>query len=61
MGAIRTISRRLLAEEQGATAVEYGLIASLIVIAVIGGMSALGGGAGGMWSELGNTVSTYMS
>jgi len=61
VSAIRTILRRLLLEERGATAIEYGLIASLIVIAMIGGLSALGGGAGGMWSELGNTVSTYMS
>jgi pilus assembly protein Flp/PilA len=36
--------------------VEYGLIAALIVIAMIGGLSALGGGAGGMWSDLSNKV-----
>ncbi|HET9458571.1 MAG TPA: Flp family type IVb pilin [Sphingomicrobium sp.] len=52
--------RGLLADHRGATAVEYGLIAALIVIAAMGGISALGGGAGGMWSELGNTVATIM-
>jgi pilus assembly protein Flp/PilA len=52
--------RRLLADDRGATAVEYGLIAALIVIAAMGGISALGGGAGGMWTELGNTVNSVM-
>lgn len=42
--------RRLRSDKRGATAIEYGLIASLIVIALISGLSALGGGAGGMWT-----------
>ncbi|MEJ1159576.1 Flp family type IVb pilin [Prosthecomicrobium sp. N25] len=33
---------RFLKDESGATAIEYGLIASLIAIAVIAGASALG-------------------
>jgi pilus assembly protein Flp/PilA len=33
---------RFLKDETGATAIEYGLIASLIAIAVIAGASALG-------------------
>ncbi len=31
--------RRLLRNENGATAIEYGLIAALIVIAIIGGVN----------------------
>ena len=31
-----------LADENGATAIEYALIASLIAIAIIGGLTALG-------------------
>ena len=31
-----------------------GLIAALIVIAMMGGLAALGGGAGGMWGKLDN-------
>ena len=50
----------LLRDERGATAIEYGLIAALIVIAMMGALSSLGGGVGGMWSDLGTTVSTYM-
>jgi len=58
--AIRETLRRLPADQRGATAIEYGLIAALIVIAMMGGLSLLGGGAGGMWSDLGTTVATYM-
>ena len=56
MSAIRRNLRRLLSDKRGATAVEYALIASLIVIAAMGGITALGGGANGMWSNLSNTV-----
>lgn len=60
MDAVRQNLRKLFAHERGATAIEYGLIASLIVIALMGGLSALGGGAGGLWEEIGTTVDTYM-
>ena len=56
MIAIRTTLRRLLPDNRGATAVEYGLIAALIIIAMIGGLSALGGGAGGMWTGVSDDV-----
>ena len=60
MNAIRNRLRTLCAEDRGATAIEYGLIAALIVVAMIGGLSALGGGANGMWGRISNTVQTYM-
>ena len=60
MVAIRKMLRILRADERGATAIEYGLIASLIIIAMIGGLQSLGGGVGGMWGKLGNTTNTYM-
>ena len=60
MSAIRTILRMVVADEAGATAVEYGLIASLIIIAMIGGVASLGGGAGGMWSDLSVEVQSSM-
>ena len=34
---------RFLKDESGATAIEYGLIAALIAVAIIGGVTALGG------------------
>ena len=52
MDAIRTKRGRLRSDQRGATAVEYGLIAALIVIAMLTGLSALGGGSNGMWTTL---------
>ncbi|MEX6723500.1 Flp family type IVb pilin [Parapedomonas caeni] len=43
--------RKLLKNEKGATAIEYGLIAALVAVAAIAGMNALG-------SSLTNTFST---
>ena len=60
MIAIRTVFRTLCADRRGATAIEYGLIAALIVLAMMTGLQSLGGGVGGMWGKLGNTVNTNM-
>jgi pilus assembly protein Flp/PilA len=54
--AIRMNVRRLRRDKRGATAIEYGLIAALIVVALIGGLTSLGGGMGGMWTKLNNAV-----
>jgi pilus assembly protein Flp/PilA len=58
--AIRTYLRRLCADRRGATAIEYGLIAALIVIAMMAGLQSLGGGVGGMWGKLGDTMNNNM-
>ena len=60
MIAIRKCLRTLRAENRGATAIEYGLIAALIVVAMIGGLKSLGGGANGMWGKVSNIVQNYM-
>jgi pilus assembly protein Flp/PilA len=49
------------ADERGATAIEYGLICALIVIAMTAGLETLGGGTGQMWGKLSTAASTYMS
>jgi pilus assembly protein Flp/PilA len=46
--------------ERGATAIEYGLIAALIIIAMMGGLQALGGGANGMWGRINSNVTSAM-
>jgi pilus assembly protein Flp/PilA len=58
--AIRNKARRLRTDKRGATAIEYGLIVALIAIAMVGGLKSLGGGAGGMWSNLSNTAEAVM-
>ena len=60
MIAIRKRLRLLRKNERGATAIEYGLICALIVIAMMGGLQALGGGSNGMWGKIQANVSAVM-
>lgn len=60
VSAIRRTLFNLGADRRGATAVEYGLICALIVVAAIGGMQQLGGGVGGMYSRLNGTMGNVM-
>jgi pilus assembly protein Flp/PilA len=50
--------RMLGADQRGATAIEYGLIAALIIVAMIGGLQSLGGGVGGQWTKIRTAVGT---
>jgi pilus assembly protein Flp/PilA len=50
--------RKLRADEGGATAIEYGLIAALIAVACISGLSTLGGGTNGLWGKIEGYVVT---
>lgn len=36
--------RKLIADESGATAIEYGLIAALVAVALIGALTSMGTG-----------------
>ena len=36
--------RKFLMDENGATAIEYGLIAALVAVAIVGALTTLGGG-----------------
>jgi pilus assembly protein Flp/PilA len=54
--AIRGKLRTLRADRRGATAVEYGLIVALIVVAMLGGLTMLGGGTAGMWTKINNSM-----
>jgi pilus assembly protein Flp/PilA len=60
LDAIRTILRKLRADERGATAIEYGLICALIIVAMMGGLQAMGGGSQGMWGKILANVNAYM-
>ena len=39
---MRKVFKKLLRDDTGATAIEYGLIAALIAVAIISGVSAVG-------------------
>ena len=60
MSAIRNILRKLRADERGATAIEYGLIVALIAVAMLSALQGLGGGIGGKWGDLANTLTNNM-
>ncbi|MCO6187270.1 Flp family type IVb pilin [Rhizobium sp. L1K21] len=47
---------RFIKDESGATAIEYGLIAALISVALITGASQLGNALNNAFVKLGNTV-----
>jgi pilus assembly protein Flp/PilA len=56
MTAVRRMLRTLVTDERGATAIEYGLIAALIVVAMVAALGSLGGGTMGMWTKINNAV-----
>ena len=49
---------RFLKDESGATAIEYGLIAALISVALITGATALGNKLNVMFNNLSNTIAS---
>lgn len=51
MTASRTILRRFMSDQAGASAVEYGLLVGLIAVAIMGGLVAMG-------SSVNNTLTT---
>ena len=48
--------KRFAKDEDGATAIEYGLIAALIAVAIIGAVTALGDSLSNNFSELATDI-----
>ena len=49
---------RFMKDESGATAIEYGLIAALIAVAIIGAATTLGGNLSTKFSAIATNVSS---
>jgi len=47
---------KLWRDEMGATAIEYGLVLTIVGLAVIGGMTLLGNAIGNMMTKAGNKL-----
>ena len=47
----KTVLKKFWEDRSGATAIEYGLIGSLIAVAVIGGFSALASAVSALWGD----------
>jgi pilus assembly protein Flp/PilA len=52
--------KRLLRDTRGATAIEYGLIVSLVCIAAIVAMNGVADENNGIWARVSNEVSNVM-
>ena len=53
---MQNLVTRFIEDESGATAIEYGLIAALISVALIAGASALGNGVNNKFTEVSNAL-----
>ena len=47
-----TMIKKFLSDESGATAIEYGLIAALIAVAIIGALQGVQGGLEGTFGDV---------
>jgi len=56
MKRIREKFASLRTSRRGATAIEYGLIVSLVALGAMGGISAFGGGLSKMWNYVSQEV-----
>jgi len=56
MGKLTKVFKRYVQDESGATAIEYGLIAALIGISIIGGASSVGRDTNSLWNGVLNSV-----
>jgi pilus assembly protein Flp/PilA len=53
---MKALARKLLRNSKGATAVEYGLILALLVIAMVAALTGLASTTTGMWNNVAATV-----
>jgi pilus assembly protein Flp/PilA len=49
-------NKSLVQDERGATAIEYGLICALIVLAMVGALSQLASTTTDMWNDVSNKI-----
>jgi len=53
----KSLLSKFVGDEKGATAIEYALIASLIALAIVGALTALGGRLSSEFSEVSGALS----
>jgi pilus assembly protein Flp/PilA len=61
MQGLKDLVHRFTHDTSGTTAIEYGLIATLLAVGAIGGMSALGDGVSGSWGNTAEKITGAMS
>ena len=55
---MRNFMKKFAADESGATAIEYGLIAALIAVAIIVGANTLGGNLNTLFTDVATCVAS---
>lgn len=58
---MRSKIKHLVTDESGATAIEYGLIAGLIVVVLIGAFAAFGNGMTDMFAHIESSTTAAMT
>lgn len=53
--------RRFLMDESGATAIEYGLVAAMICVAILGGLTSFGSGVSALWDGNNGEITGVLS
>jgi pilus assembly protein Flp/PilA len=53
-------SRRFLRDEEGVTAIEYGLIAALIAVVIIASVQLVGGGLVNVFTEISDALAAAL-
>ncbi|MEL6857398.1 MAG: Flp family type IVb pilin [Pseudomonadota bacterium] len=61
MNSLRKLASRWCRDDTGATAVEYGLIAALMTLALVGALAATGDGTSDKWEGVADDVGDAMS
>lgn len=60
MGKFISAVNDFLKDESGVTAIEYGLIAALVGVAIIGGATALGGKLSKLFDDIGTKLASIV-
>lgn len=61
MKRIPAFERSFWKETEGVTAIEYALLASLIAVAILGGVLAVGSAVNDLWTKVSNCVANPSS
>jgi pilus assembly protein Flp/PilA len=56
-----TLARLFYRDQTAATAIEYGLIAALVPVMIIGGLQVIGAQAGGLFTSVATQVTAALS
>jgi Flp pilus assembly pilin Flp len=57
---LRATARALISGRDGSVSMEYGLVGTLISVAIIASLSATGSGVADKWNSFADTINSYL-